>query len=274
MINKSNLFLNEEDGVKRNVNELYSVCLPELSEETIFYPRIPKNRADDEDSCIPRICLSSSLSGCISAVPWGGKDFETMIPLVYSYKENESCVIKVSVFDINDIDKNNILTPEYLYQKDYVRDAKINSEYWVINQNLKPIREHYIQVLNYFEEVVDSISYENMLLINSDGDGKLDFEDYIDGCFTKISVYEYKDICIDDIVIDDAIEIPNEFILENKDLEDIKDDIISITNDFLVLGNSVIDVINDGIKITIYLDYKATIIIKDLIESIREVPCS
>lgn len=79
-----------------------------------------------------------------------------------------------------------------------------------------------------YTSVVDSISYENMLLINSDGDGKLDFEDYIDGCFTKISVYEYKDICIDDIVIDDAIEIPNEFILENKDFEDIKDDIISI----------------------------------------------
>ena len=29
MNNKSNLFLNEEDGVIRNFKELYSVCLPE-----------------------------------------------------------------------------------------------------------------------------------------------------------------------------------------------------------------------------------------------------
>ena len=38
-----------------------------------FKPRIPCDaiRLDSEDDIIPRICLSTSIEGCLSATPWG-----------------------------------------------------------------------------------------------------------------------------------------------------------------------------------------------------------
>lgn len=50
---------------------LYHVCFAEFSEGDIFSPRVPDIRGAHEDNTTPRICLSSSISGCISAVPWG-----------------------------------------------------------------------------------------------------------------------------------------------------------------------------------------------------------
>jgi hypothetical protein len=34
----------------------------------VFYPRVPSNRMVDEDDCTDRVCLSSSLHGCYTAI--------------------------------------------------------------------------------------------------------------------------------------------------------------------------------------------------------------
>ena len=266
MNNKSNLFLNEEDGVIRNFKELYSVCLPELSEGKTFYPRVPSNRAYNEDDKTPRICLSSSLGGCLSAVPWGGKGFDNM--MLNSYDSLKSCVIKVLVFDVEDIEYENLLKPSFLYKNDYVRDAEISSEYWVINQELKATREHYIQVTDYFEEIYDNISYEDMKIIENDD--TLDVEDYIDGCFSKIIVSDYIDIDYKDIAIGDIIEIPRSSFPVDFDSSTIEASIKDIVDDFLVLSNMMLAIDIDENYINIYLAQSATIVIKDFIRSIIE----
>ena len=78
-----------------------------------FDPKIPLIRLRDgsENFSIPRICLSASLNGCLSAVYWGGASFEDIF-----IDCDLSVPIRVYEFDTDDIDDNNLVTPEYLYK--------------------------------------------------------------------------------------------------------------------------------------------------------------
>lgn len=47
---------------------LYHVSKDPHISETVVYPRIPTYRMEGEDQLIPRICVSPSILGCLSAV--------------------------------------------------------------------------------------------------------------------------------------------------------------------------------------------------------------
>lgn len=54
--------------------KLYHVDLCRKEIINLFNPRIPSHTLDDENTDIPRICVSSSIEGALGSVPWGGRN--------------------------------------------------------------------------------------------------------------------------------------------------------------------------------------------------------
>lgn len=203
--------------------KLYHVSLDVGDIKKEFMPQIPESRMVGEDNKIPRICLSSSVEGCCSATLWGGSSFED---LFWEYKQHAP--IRVYEFDINDIKDGNLITPDYLYKTDKVRDAKINNEYWVINQNLKPINTYLINVKDYTEYLEEDISYKDKKYCINNDVGKDVWQRYTNGVFTVLKLNydilddnskEVKDIIYsDDLII--KLDIDNmDFDLIEANLE-------------------------------------------------------
>lgn len=250
--------------------KLYHVCLAELAQGDTFYPRVPENRAVGEVSTTPRICLSDSISGCVSAVPWGGLQFdEMMISIPYA---TESYPIKVYEFDSEDIEEGNLICPSTLYKEGLVPDAEINQEYWVVNQNLKPRKSYFISITEFIEESEDDISYEDRLemdrldSLNED----YDVEDYINGCFSKIIVDDYKILNSNDIIMGNTIVLELNSIKPNDlDKYELKEAIETACNDLLVEENCVEEVLVEKNKITIQTFNPCSIVLNNLIKNIN-----
>lgn len=154
-----------------------------------FCPQIPKHRHIDEDSITNRICLSSSIEGCLSASPYGGEFLEEIL------WGNSSFLVRVYEFNVENINIKNIIPPEYLYQQDLVRDAHINNEYWIVNQNLTPSRSYFIKILHYNTTYPDDISYEDYIKgfkLEEKGDGVFEWSDIISGHLIAIYGVEYE----------------------------------------------------------------------------------
>ena len=127
-----------------------------------FFPKVPQNILDGaEDNITPRICVSSSIDGCLGSVPWGGRNVE------YILKEND-CILRVYEFDSNDINKNNIIGPDYLYENDLVRDAFIHDEFWIVNQNIKPSKTYDIKVDEIKVFWRETFSFQDYIKISKD----------------------------------------------------------------------------------------------------------
>ena len=213
-----------------------------------FDPKIPLIRLRDgsENFSIPRICLSASLNGCLSAVYWGGASFEDIF-----IDCDLSVPIRVYEFDTDDIDDNNLVTPEYLYKSDEVRDAMINQEYWVINQNLKPRKTYVIKISDYDESCEDDISYEDLEYCNNNEDE--DIEAYIDGIFTTIQA-TYKIVEDENILYTDTLKIPVEYLLKEKNDQSLQ--ILFLINNFVP------EVIRESNECPIFSECANNIIIK------------
>lgn len=125
---------------------LYHVSLKSWEIIDEFIPRIPKSRCEltGEDDNIPRISLSSSIEGCLTGVPWGGFELLNNPPLKNS---KMITVMRVYEFEEINIDRKNIIKPDVV--KNYVADAKISGEYWVVNQSINPSRS-YLLILKDF----------------------------------------------------------------------------------------------------------------------------
>lgn len=104
-----------------------------------LYPRIPrtiiKNNEFSENNLIKRICFSTSIQGCATAMPNGIKTLFNIINL--EEKVGLPSIIHVYSIDEKNIDKNNILNDEYLFKNKLVPDVQYTKEHWVINQNVK-----------------------------------------------------------------------------------------------------------------------------------------
>lgn len=250
--------------------KLYNVCLPEDLNVSIFTPRIPDYRARNEDNIIPRICLSSSLSGCVSAVVWGGANFDNMI--IDLGLETKSYPIKVYEFNSSDIEDGNLVHPEELYEKDLVRDAIVNQEYWVVNQDLKPKKVYYISIKDFIEEVHDDISFKNLQEIDrlDSLNEPYEYDDYLEGCFTKIIIEDFEYINEKDIIRDSSFKIN----LNNIGTFTNKDELFKIIedtfNNSLVLDNSVTCIYIEDENIIIETDEFCSVVMKDVVKSIKE----
>lgn len=179
-----------------------------------FAPRIPSedNRLDSEDNVTPRISVSKTVKGCLSAAPWGGSvltdtlykgdskeirkyNFEKGLRWTEFNDEemDEPILIRVYEFDKSEIVNGNLVDSEYLYQTDKVRDAELTEEVWVINQSLKPIRTYLIKLTHYNDNYCgDDIPYWNKKMCEEDESE--DIEDYIEGSFCLIEEVEYEEI--------------------------------------------------------------------------------
>ena len=181
--------------------KFYHISLDLENDIKAFKPTIPNEeiRLCNEDSTTPRICVSNSIEGCLSAVPWGGIDFENQF-------DTDHIVFKVYEFEPKDILNGNLIKPDYLYKEDLVRDAKFTGEHWIVNQELKPIKS-YLAIVNindYEETSEDDISFEELKRCEEEG---LDYEDYIDGCFTIINLFKFTKVPLSKTIISDTITL-------------------------------------------------------------------
>lgn len=152
-----------------------------------FIPRIPEHRAKDEEALTSRVSLAPTIEGCLTAVPWGGKNLEDL------FWEDGSFLVRVYEFDIDDLNLNNLLPPEYLFSKDLVIDSRITKEYWY-TKPIKPSRSYLIEIDNYDEYVCDYVRYDDIIAgiyAEMDEDNYFNWENVIDGSFVEIQNVKY-----------------------------------------------------------------------------------
>lgn len=111
-----------------------------------FIPRIPQNRHEDENDTIPRVCVSSTIEGCFTAMPNGGYSLDML---------NISTSGLYLIFRI-DTDKlgilpDNIYTSDVLYQRDLVRDADLSDEHWITSSFIVPKEEQTVILLKSWD---------------------------------------------------------------------------------------------------------------------------
>lgn len=122
-----------------------------IEEEVIekFVPRVPQDRMVGEDDKIKRVCVSTSLNGCLSAVPWQ-YDIE--------YLAIEELPIRVYEFELSEKD---VLNSDYLYENNLVIDANVTKECWVLKE-IEPTRIYDIVLREYSSEIYAVIPYNKL----------------------------------------------------------------------------------------------------------------
>lgn len=92
-----------------------------------FISRIPKTRGESEDSSIARFCVSSSIEGCLKAIP-NGELFFHVLPKIKP--------VKVIVYEFSD---EPSLHSSELVNKKLVEDALLTEECW-FTEEVTPTR--------------------------------------------------------------------------------------------------------------------------------------
>lgn len=100
--------------------ELFHISMDIKEKTKLFVPRIPERIYNGENNTIKRICFSDTVHGCMKAI---------YVPL---FKPETKIMVYRKLFDFND---KNLIHPNEIYNKGYVKDAKANHEYWY----LKPV---------------------------------------------------------------------------------------------------------------------------------------
>ena len=171
-----------ESGIKK-LYHLSNKC--DIIEE--FVPRVPDSRAKDEEGETPRVSLSPTIEGALTAVPWGGMQLENEL------WDEGSFLIRVYEFDIEDLDINSLIPPQYLYSKNLVIDSRITKEHWYL-KNLKPSRTYLIEIDSYNERVCDHVLFDDVvsgIYAEMDEDTYFNWENVIGGSFVEIQDVKY-----------------------------------------------------------------------------------
>ncbi|MEG7882651.1 hypothetical protein [Bacillus paranthracis] len=161
--------------------KVYHVSL-DNKKTNVFAPRVPKEemRLAEEDSTSARFCVSTTIEGCLSAVPWGGE----------SLSLHDNKVVTVYEFDTNDlVNQENLIAPSTLYQKGFVPDAMYTNEYWIVNESIQPKNVFYIAIDSYEEIVVPDVSYEDSLVLET---GLVTLDEVWQGDFVMIENIKYQ----------------------------------------------------------------------------------
>lgn len=95
--------------------KLYHVSVFLQDKKVLFKPRVPESAAEGENATIERICFSISIENCIKAI--GPSKFKSGT--------------KFMVFEADiDADSESLIPPQALFDRNYVKDALENEEYW------------------------------------------------------------------------------------------------------------------------------------------------
>lgn len=207
--------------------KFYHVDLCRKEIINLFKPRIPSHTLDDENTDIPRICVSSSIEGALGSVPWGGRNM---------CNKGEYMIFRVYEFDSSKIDLNSVITPKELVKNGYVPDALCYDEHWIMTP-IKPDKVYYIIIESFYEKSEDYFTSDFYDLISNEiNSDDFDYDDYYLGCCTVISDLIYSIVPNEDILTGNIFEIDlKDFIgIETSDLEKgivwIIDDYISDDN--------------------------------------------
>lgn len=152
-----------------------------------FIPSLPSAVYVHEDKETPRISLSDSIEGCLSAVPWGGRKLEhVQCEFTEVCDEEMNLVFRVYEFDDSRIQEENIVSTERLVKEGLVMDAENSGEVWVIHQALKPSKTYLALLNEYDEELKDVFDQEYHNLTEEDWEEMDDIDEFIIGASTKI----------------------------------------------------------------------------------------
>lgn len=121
---------------------------------SIFEPVIPNHRMPNEDSSIPRICVSTSVEGCIKGHPYALmytnvahenylNELDIMEKEHYLLEHGLSGVLcKVYHFEV---DKEIVKTDLELIEEGLVPDAKQSQEHWIMD-TVSPTKVEYVLI--------------------------------------------------------------------------------------------------------------------------------
>lgn len=100
-------------------------------ESTYLEPRVPGNRLVDEDGVTPRVCVSDSVIGCMSAIK------DQMYGYIISQRDSFGKREPLYLYCVRKNAVKLVVTPQELAKNQLVRDALMNSEYWILDECVK-----------------------------------------------------------------------------------------------------------------------------------------
>lgn len=149
--------------------KLYHVSTS-LKHDGYFVPRIPeftnKKAVIPENETIPRICCGTSIEDCLTAMPCGGIDLDTLC-------ESQYHLFKVFEFDLEKLGLEmgkDVLDWRYLYENNLVIDAFNSQEYWILS-SVKATNSYIIEITDWamdFEDIVPCEIWEEAMDGNGD----------------------------------------------------------------------------------------------------------
>mgnify|MGYP004512419667 CR=1 FL=1 len=206
--------------LKENDN-LYCHVSGDLTKDNYFYPRLPAYTRNDEEYDTPRVCVSKTLEGALSALP---KSFLNEKP-VYGCNSCNT-YYKVFIVDVDKLGIKEMLHSDYLYEKDYVRDASITGEVWILEPFTVPDEyTFYIKVDSWTEGVDDIIPHHIYELAETEqyeGDYCAAYEDYYDENMPSMLVIENLTLTLMDVKKGDRLEIDLSFAKSSLDKDELK----------------------------------------------------
>lgn len=206
----------------------------DLTQNGEFTPRIPSVRADNEDTTLPRICVSRTIEGAVSAIPNGGTR-------LYELISKNNGFLKLFIFDSETLDLNddNMIDSDTLYEKGLVHDAIITDEYWITKPVTIPESDQQIIIpVTWDEDVYDVIPYHVVKLSETD-----EYDDDIESAYhdtmkenipnvIRIVDFKYNPTILEK---DATIDIP---FGDSNDLDHWKDIIVNLNLPIAVCVNS------------------------------------
>ena len=87
-----------------NTVKLYHLSVDRFRDK-VFSPRIPKNRVQFENGSIPRICVSTSVRGCLKGLGIDGMTVQAFLytPVEYNGNKIEDYIYKPTVDEVPDV---------------------------------------------------------------------------------------------------------------------------------------------------------------------------
>jgi hypothetical protein len=134
----------------------------------VFEPRIPECRhKDQEDSTTPRISVAPTIEDCFTAIPNGGSHLEELNMEQRGYY----LVFRIDTEKLG-ISEEHIISSDFLFQNDLVRDAEITNEHWITTPFVVPEEDRFMIKLISWEEVAhDVIPYKIYQIAEKKYDG-------------------------------------------------------------------------------------------------------
>lgn len=203
-----------------------------------FTPRIPSTRAKNEDTTLPRICVSRTIEGAVSAIPGGGTRLDELITANDGF-------LKLFIFDsdVLDLNDDNMIDSDTLYEKGLVHDAIITDEYWItVPVTVPESHQQIIIPFEWDEEVYDVIPYHIVQLSETekyDDDIESAYYDIMNDNIPNVIAivnFQYHSSVLKE---GSVIDIPFQ---DSSDLENWKDIVVNLNVPIDVKVNSAGDI--------------------------------